>query len=288
VENQSQDEWVLSLQHELRSDLVVGARAVYRELNRLLETVGYVTPSGDINLIVMNPGHQSTPLLESWRGVVPDYQRFPEPVRRYEALELMVDKRFANRWFLHANYTLSRLEGNTAAGYDRGNPELAPNATKEWDIPSGVWIQNRFGCLPTDRTHQVKATGGYRFDNGLLVGGSLRFDTGRPIDKMADWPKNEVGYGKLYVVPRGTAGRLPSATTINVHAEYAIKLGRSTLTAYFDVFNLLNDQVEFRVDETYYEKRSYWSDPLVVNPDWGKTKSRTETRAAALGLKWSF
>jgi len=273
----SQDEWTLTFQHQFGSNLVLGARAVYRDLNRLLETVGYVDPStGAIRLLVMNPGHQTTPLLEAWRGVLPDYAPFPKPRRRYGALELLLDKRFADRWFLHANYTWSRLRGNTAAGYDRGIPELAPNATKEWDIPSAAWIANRYGYLPTDRTHQFKAVAGYRFDGGLLVGGTLRFDTGRPMDKIYDWPKKEVGYGKLLQVPRGTAGRLPSALTLNLHAEYTFKIKGSTLTTFVDAFNALNDQVEFRVEEAYYDTRSTYSEPLRRNPGWGKTKSRTE------------
>ncbi|MEW5764599.1 MAG: TonB-dependent receptor domain-containing protein [Acidobacteriota bacterium] len=289
VKNQSQDEWTVTLQHQFGSNLVLGARAVYRDLNRLLETVGYVDPStGAIRLMVMNPGHQSTPLLETWRSVLPDYVRFPKPRRRYGALELLLDKRFADRWFLHANYTWSRLRGNTAAGYDRGIPELAPNATKEWDIPSAAWIANRYGYLPTDRTHQFKAVAGYRFDGGLLVGGTLRFDTGRPMYKIYDWPKKEVGYGKLLQVPRGTAGRLPSALTLNLHAEYTFQIKGSTLTAFVDAFNALNDQVEFRVEETYYDTRSTYSEPLRRNPGWGKTRSRTEPRALAAGFRWAF
>lgn len=289
VKNQSQDEWVLSLQRQVGQDAVVGVRAVYRELNRLLETVGYLDPSTSaIRLLVMNPGHQTTPLLDSWRGSIPGYASFPKPVRRYRAIELLFDKRFSRRWFLQANYTLSRLEGNTAAGYDRGIPELAPNATKEWDIPSAVWIRNRYGLLPTDRTHQLKALGGYRFGSGLLVGGSLRFDTGRPIDKLYDWPKKELGYGKLLAAPRGSAGRLPSALTLNLHAEYAFSVRRSSISAFVDVFNVLNDQAEFRVEESYYDSRSTWTDPLVRNSGWGKTKSRTEPRAVAVGLRWSF
>jgi len=289
VKNQSQDEWTLTLQRQVGAETAVGVRAVYRELHRLLETVGYVDPStGAIRLLVMNPGHQFTPLLETWRGVLPDYAPFPKPVRRYAALELLFERRFSGRWFLEGNYTLSRLRGNTAAGYDRGIPELAPNATKEWDVPSAAWIRNRYGFLPTDRTHQVKAVGGYRFDNGLLLGGSLRFDSGRPIDKIYDWPKKEVGYGKLLAAPRGSAGRLPSALTLNLHAEYGFAVGGSRLALFADVFNLLNDQVEFRVEETYYDTRSTWSEPLRRNRGWGKTKSRTEPRALAAGIRWTF
>ena len=289
VKNQSQDEAVIGIEWEMIPELVIGARAVYRDLNKLLETGGVYNPAtGSIDLLIMNPGDQTTPLLDSWRGVVPGYTSFPKPVRRYEALELLCEKRFSNRWSLQGNYTLSRLKGNTAAGYDRGTPELAPNATKEWDIPSSVWIENRYGPLPTDRTHQLKVLGGYKFDMGLLLGATLRVDSGRPKSKLADWPKNEVGYGKLYVTPRGSEGRLPTAVTLNLHAEYTWKIMRTTLTLFADVINVFNDQYVFRIEEGYYEKRSNWSDPSIVSPDWGKVRSRTEPRAAAFGFKWAF
>jgi hypothetical protein len=289
VDNQSQDEVVLGVEWEALPDLVLGARAVYRNLNKLLETVGvYDAATGNINYLVMNPGHQTTPLLDTWRGVIPSYMSFPKPERKYRALELICEKRFTNRWFFQGNYTWSRLEGNTAAGYDRNIPELTPNATKEFDIPSAAWTANRYGYLSTDRTHQAKVFGGYRWDWGLLLGATVRYDTGRPISKLVDWPKNEVGYGKLFVTPRGSEGRIPSALTVNVHAEYTWKIGRTTLTVYGDVINLTNSQPAFRVEELYYEKPSNWGDKPVVNPAWGKIRSRTESRAGAFGFRWAF
>jgi hypothetical protein len=289
VKNQSQDEYVLGFQWEPAAAWCLTARAVYRDLNRLLETTSYINPAtGAVDYIIMNPGYQWSPLQDTWSGQVPDFARFPKPVRRYQALELAAEKRFANHWFLQGSYTLSSLRGNTAAGYDRTGKEVAPNATTEWDIPSARWSQNRYGYLPTDRTHMAKVVGGYRWDNGLLLGGSMRFDTGRPINRLADWPQNDPGYGTIFVTPRGQAGRLASALSINLHLEFAIKIGKSSLTLFADVLNLLNDQVEFTVDETYYQTKAHWSDPSVPNSSWGKTTKRTEPRAGAVGFKWSF
>ncbi len=290
IRNQSQDEFTLGIQYELFPDFVVGARAVYRELNKLLETVGYWNSAAEsIDLIVMNPGHQRTAILDSWRGVLPDYAPLPTPKRRYKALEITFEKRFTDKWFLQGNYTLSRLSGNTAAGHDRSLGKVPePNDTPEWDIPSAAWIRNRYGILPTDRTHQAKLLGGVQFDFGLLLGGSIRFDTGRPRNKLAPWPKKEIGYGTLFVSPRGTDGRLPSALTLNLHAEYAVKIKGSSLALYMDVINLMNDQTAFVLEEDYYEKRSFWSDPSVISPDYGKTKKNTAPRAIGIGLRWSF
>lgn len=289
VKNQSQDEYVLGFQWEPAPDWNLTARAVYRELNRLLETSSYINPTtGDVNYIIMNPGYQWSPLQDSWRGKVPDFARFPKPVRRYEALELVAERRFTGHWFLQGNYTLSRLKGNTAAGYDRTTSELAPNASTEWDIPSARWSDNRYGFLATDRTHQVKVLSGYQWDCGVLVGGTVRFDTGRPVSRLADWPQNDPGYGKLFVTPRGEASRLPSALTLNLHVEYALKLGKSSLTLFADVINLFNQQVEFTVEEGYYQTKAHWNDPIVYNRDWGKTAKRTEPRAGAVGFRWSF
>ncbi len=289
VQNQSQDEFVLGFQWQPAPDWALSARGVYRNLNRLLETCSYINPAtGAVDYIVMNPGYQWSPLQDTWRGKIPDFAPFPKPERRYQALELVADKRFTNHWYLQASYTLSSLKGNTAAGYDRTYSELAPNASTEWDIPSARWSQNRYGYLPTDRTHMVKLISGYQWDNGLLVAGSVRADSGRPINRITDWPQNDPGYGKLFVSPRGSAGRLPSTFTLNLHVEYTFKIKRSSLTVFADVMNVLNDQYEFTVDETYYQPKAHWSDASVLNPSWGWTMKRTEPRAGAVGFRWSF
>ncbi len=288
VQNQSQDEFMLGVQYEAAPDFALTARLLYRDLNRLLETVGYVNAAGGIDYIVMNPGAQTTPLLDTWAGRIPDYAPFPKPRRTYEALELLAQKRFTRNWFFEANYTLSRLEGNTAAGFDSTGTELAPNASTEWDIPSAAWIANRDGLLPTDRLHQIKATAAYRFPRGFLVGANVRFDSGRPVNKLADWPKNEFGYGKLYVAPRSSAGRTASQFTLGLHGEYGHKLGRGDLTLFVDVLNVFNTQAQFRVDETYYNKRNTWAQAPVVSATWGWTKKYYDPRAVGLGVKWSF
>lgn len=289
VKNQSQDEYTLGVQWEPSPEFVLTARLLYRDLNRLLETVGYVNAAGGVDYIVMNPGDQTTPLLDTWAGRIPDYTAFPKPRRTFKALELMAEKRFSGRWFLQANYTLSRLTGNTAAGYDRATPELAPNATTEWDIPSAAWIANRDGLLPTDRTHQFKAVGGYDFGHGFLLSGTLRVDSGRPVNRIADWPKNEFGYGKLYVTPRGEAGRLPWAPILGLHAEYSLKMAKGKLMVYADVLNLFNTQVTFTVEEGYWNKRNTWGQPPVVNPSWGLTRKYNDpTRSVGIGVRWSF
>lgn len=288
VENQSQDEFTLGVQWEVRPEFVLTARLLYRDLNELLETVGYVNTSGGIDYLVMNPGDQWTPLLDTWAGRVPDVAPFPEPRRTFKALELMAERRFTGRWFLQANYTLSRLEGNTAAGMDSTFTDVAPNATTEWDIPSSAWIANRYGLLPTDRTHQLKAMVAYAFDHGFLVSATLRCDSGRPVNKLADWPKNEFGYGKLYVTPRGSEGRTPWGTTLGLHAEWAHTLWRGYLTLFVDAVNIFNSQVAFRLDETYYNKRSTWAQTPVVSGTWGWTKKYTDPRAIGIGARWSF
>jgi len=288
VKNQSQDEYTLGVQWEVAPEFVLTGRLLYRDLNRLLETVGYVNAAGGIDYLVMNPGDQTTPLLDTWAGRVPGYTSFPKPRRTFKAFELMAEKRFSDRWFLQANYTLSRLEGNTAAGMDSTWTDVLPNATTEWDIPSAVWVANRYGLLPTDRTHQFKAMAAYQFDHGFLVSATLRADSGRPINKLADWPKNEFGYGKLYVTPRGSEGRTPFTTSLSLHGEWAHRLGPGDITLFVDVVNLFNTQDPFRLDETYYNKRNTWGSATVVSSTWGWTKKYTDPRAIGIGARWSF
>jgi len=53
------------------------------------------------------------PKARTFQGLTTPFAT-PKPIRTYDALELTQSRRFSNRWFASANYTLSRLYGNYA------------------------------------------------------------------------------------------------------------------------------------------------------------------------------
>ncbi len=107
----------------------------------------------------------------------------PKPKRQYDALELVLNKRFSQNWFGGASYVYSRLYGNYA-GIASSDEILTPttnvtssiaqqqvgsisrgggNANRAWDIDELMWDSkgnlNVLGRLATDRPHVAKVYG---------------------------------------------------------------------------------------------------------------------------------
>jgi tetratricopeptide (TPR) repeat protein len=57
---------------------------------------------------------------------VPD--GFPDPVRKYRAVEIEVNKRFTNNWQLLANWRIAKLEGNFEGHLRNDNGQTDPAA----------------------------------------------------------------------------------------------------------------------------------------------------------------
>jgi outer membrane receptor protein involved in Fe transport len=290
VKNQYNDEYVVGLDYELKPDLAVGFRGVFRYLGDVLEDVGYIDPTGNISYTIMNPGRQWPALMNGWASAVPDYEKFPRPIRNYTGLTLTLDKRFSENWFLNASYTWSTLQGNYEGG--SGGYSLAglnPGASSAYDIPEAIINKNRYGWLPQDRRHQVKVQGSYRFNMGLILGANFLYQSGRPLNKQYAYPYYEMGYGTLLADPRGSS-RLPGTWQLDLHAEYAFKLWKTNLAFFADIFNVTNNQQATAKYSTYYQMPLYYSDlnHLVRDSNWGKTTARQTSRNARLGLKWTF
>lgn len=100
------------------------------------------------------------------------YQKSVRPQRRYDGLEVVVEKRLSNNWYFNANYTFSRLYGNYTGLASSDEPHLvdgrlAPGASRAFDLPFiGFTAEGNpdNGRLPTDRPHVFNIYGAYIFD----------------------------------------------------------------------------------------------------------------------------
>jgi len=181
---------------------------------------------------------------------------FPEPERKYYALELTFRRRFADRWMLQGAYTWSHLYGNFE-GYvnsDVGQSQAGLNQT--FDYPG--LVDNGSGDMPQDRRHNLKLFGSYSFDGGLQLGGNLWFQTGRPINCQGVHPTDAWAasysvasfYCQGQPVPRGSVGTTDDAYALDLMAKYDFDLGRTDLYVRLDVFNLTDANAVTEVDES--------------------------------------
>jgi hypothetical protein len=108
-----------------------------------------------------------------------------------------------------------------------------------------------------------------------------------------------------YILPRGSGGRTPLETQLDLHVAYRRSLGRVLgFEAYADVFNLLNEQTPTRVDQNYTTsavdpiqngkvsdlaslKTSAGTQPL-LNPNYGHALAYQAPLSMRLGVRLSF
>ncbi len=273
------EEWILGYEYEVRPDLTLGARAVYRSLGRVIEDISV---DGANQYIITNPGN--------WTGIwVPDaagrpgYRyHFPRPVRIYKALEITMNKRFSNRWMMQGSYVLSRLQGNYEGLYSNDNGQLDPNITSKYDIPS--LLVNGYGLLPNDRTHVFKLYGGYFFENiPLELSANFQLQSGTPISALG--ADDAYGLNEGFAKVRGTAGRTPTTWALDIGAQYSFKLWKSNLALRADIFNITNEQRATAVNETYNTDNTQ---PHQNYPYFGMETAHQQARRIRLAIRWTF
>ncbi len=273
------EEWILGFQYEVRPDLSLGVRAIYRDLGRIIEDISV---NGAASYIVTNP--------DQWTNIwVPDplgrpgYRyRFPNPVRIYKALELTMDKRFSNHWMMQGSYVLSRLQGNYEGLFSNDNGQLDPNITSKYDLPS--LLINGYGLLPNDRTHVLKFFGGYFFDNiPLELSGNFTLMSGTPISALG--ADDAYGLNEGFSKVRGTAGRTPTIWALDVGAQYTFKLWKSNLGLRADIFNVTNEQRTTAVDQTY---NTVNTSPTQNYPYFKMPIAHQQARRIRLAVRWTF
>jgi hypothetical protein len=108
--------------------------------------------------------------------------------------------------------------------------------------------------LPSDITHTIKV---YLAKEvvftpvfGTTLGGSFNASSGAPINMFGANPI--YGSGQVYILERGSAGRLPWVTSFDARIGLNYRLRKdSVVTAAVEAFNLFNSQRPVGVNENY-------------------------------------
>jgi outer membrane receptor protein involved in Fe transport len=276
-------EFVAGFDREVMPSTTAGIRYIHRSIPRVLEdvancpVVAYFLPQtqaacGSVAYILTNPS-SATPInpATAFLGA-----SFDNPVHKYDAIELTLNRRFANNWSALASYRWSRLRGNFEGFYRDDNGQSDPGISSLYDFPTndpsystlgrqfGFLGDIRFlgdpnGILPLDRPHQIKLAGNYQFPFGLSLGLNFQASSGKPLTSLADNPQYTNG-GEIPITARGDGfqtvdgflTRTPFQTDTDVQASYVFKLGGDrNVTVMADVFNLFNQQIVLDYDNFY-------------------------------------
>ena len=228
---------------------------------------------------IINPGEDNTlQLTDPTSGeyvmatITAAQWGLPKLKRTYQGLDLFLERPLRDGWYGKIEYTLSKSEGNAEGMLysDSGQEDVA--VTANWDYPELMVGAN--GPLPNDRRHQIKAFGYYEFTPEIAMSATLTAASGRPRspagyytgDALVQVPiisgtveggdptatdifYNYIDYGGPYyhykggeVAGRGSAGRLPWTTSLDLGLAYTPGFLNNQLKASIDVFNVFNTQ----------------------------------------------
>lgn len=231
--------------------LVASVRYTNRRLIRTIEDVGTLGAGGEIYYIA-NPGEGLTIDPNTWDAGFPVT---PKAVRKYDAVEFRLDKRFAKNYQFAASYTWSRQYGNYSGLASSDEPDAtttnaagrtAPNVNRYFDLPwLGYTEQGKMaeGPLATDRPHTFKFFGGYTLKSMLghtTLAPNIQLYSGTPLTTEI----NAISSTPVYPYGRGDLGRTPFFYNfdLNLMHDFSPFKANENLRFRFEfsVFNLLN------------------------------------------------
>jgi hypothetical protein len=287
-------EYIVGVEREVWRGTRVGVRYVHRNTARVLEDV---TP---FPVVAANLGVEGAETVDYTLTNVDESTptagdfgaSFEKPIHRYDAVELTMDRRFANNWGVQASYRWSRLHGTFEGAYRDDNGQSDPGITSLFDFPTndpsytaigvpqfGFRGDIRFlgklgeGPLPLDRQHQFKVYGNYAFTFGLNAAVGLQLSSGKPLTPLAANPNTnyqnggeipECARGCGFQTVDGFKDRTPFLTDVSAHVDYGLRIaGRRRIVLLADVFNLFNSQTVLDYDN--YTESTFGA----LNPNFG-------------------
>ena len=235
-----QREITFGLQRQLNADYRLSTRYVYKNVLSAVEDAGVRNAAGSEAYILGNPGiglHRKQ--LDAF-----GYIKGATPQRRYDAAEVVLDKRLSNHYYYSLNYTYSRLYGNysgLASSDELGR--TSPGVNRFFDLPHLGYTstgQPDNGRLATDRPHVFNAFGAYLFNwmgsktNETTLSFFQTIETGTPLSTTVGF------YTTSIYLKRGDLGRTPTFTQTDLSFSHKYRFGRDGRFSLAGDVNLIN------------------------------------------------
>ena len=267
-----QTEFTGGIERQLSNDFVLKGRYTFKNVDQAIEDAGILNAQGSEAYIIGNPGSGlHLELLEDL-----GYERSTKPQRRYDAVEVQLDKRLSNNFYFNANYTWSRLYGNYSglASSDEAG-RTSPGVNRFFDLPFIGFTaagEKDNGLLATDRPHVFNAYGAYIFDwmgsksNSTEFSAFTTVQSGTPVTSTINFITTTI------LERRGDLGRTPKFTQTDFAVSHKYRFGRDdrfTLAADLNILNLFNQDavVGYFTQSSNAQFTLFPSDFGFINPD---------------------
>jgi hypothetical protein len=254
----SQDSFSGGFEYQLAPSTVLAVNYVHNDLIRTIEDVGQLIDGSEV-YTYGNPGEGL--VEEAFVSTATTPFNVPKPKRTYDAVQLSLNRRFSNNWFVGGNYTISRLYGNYAgiASSDEvrtpGNSSFAfdqqqssgvarpgGSANRAFDLDEMMWDANGNldvrGRLATDRPHVLKLYGAYMMPFGTQVGLNQYVGSGTPLTTEV-----RTLHTLVYPEGRGDMGRTPMLALTDLLLSHEIRArGEDRIRFELNVLNVFNQK----------------------------------------------
>lgn len=284
IEQPKTHELTASIERQIAANFSARASYVYRrEMNRF-QTVNVLRPYDAYNIAIpsVDPGPDGVAGTADDGAPITYYeygaayagaafiqnvdQNVPGYDNGYHSVEVAAQKRLSNRWQLVTSFLATRVDewvaGLTAAGALGSGVPVTPNM--DFFPKRQYWQWNYKVAGSYDLPYQIQVAGTFTSQSGDVWARDARFTTGL------------VRSGSLILrMEDAAANRLPTQNLLNIRVEKRQKIGFGTAAFQFDVFNVMNTNVELGVTT-----RS--------GASFGRITSILPPRVARLGVSYTF
>jgi outer membrane receptor protein involved in Fe transport len=274
-------QYTVGVEREVIRDLSVGINYIYRDnkdfidrvnLTGEFEAMPYDDPDSGKTVTVYN---QLNPGEDKWIITNPKKGQYPivgfEPSRKYSGVEVVLNKRFSNRWQLLASYVYGKATGNNDNSYGAvNNSSLAFSSL----FTDPNYQTNAEGRLAFDPTHMIKIQGSVILPFDINLSGSFSYISGYTwtpqiyvsLDQ-ADLDVNAEALGSR---------RLDPVTRLDMRLEKIFRFGKNmSIGAMVDAFNVFNAGTVTWINTEY-------------GSSFQETTSLMQPRAFRAGLRFFF
>ncbi len=264
-------ELIFGVQREIIDNAAVGIDFTYRRTQNQFE-------DDESNVIWNERGDNAVGFHNGEPRFIFSVGTPDEAMRQYVGVDFVFEKRLSDDWQALFTYTLSRTEG-TSERY----------ISYAFDNPTQRELE--YGFLEDDVRHRLQGTMSYDLPLGFQVGGTGRFQSGRPLTKL--FLNNFYGD---FLDRRAQAGfdpkdvddpdddvefRTPDTFFLDVRAAWRLKqLTTQDIWLIADVFNVFNSR-----PATTFENRDL---PAGGATQFGQALSRESPLHAEVALRYVF
>jgi hypothetical protein len=303
-----QDELTVGVERSLGSSLRVGLKGTYRRLGSAIESrcdFNRTSPETDYSrCAIITPGSSGkfasgdVPTCNglrddpAWYSCEPMGAASPPAKRVYRGIELLARQSVGDRLWLQASYVYSSLRGNYDGGVNEGlYGRTIPGRNEDFDYPA-LW-HDGYGILALDRPNRFRFDGFWVTPWRLSVGLEAFVESGAPLNKLGYF---NITYGSMvFLVPRGSEGRLPTLWDADLTISYPIAIGPVTVTLQAYLFNLFNNQIAISRDEVWSSSPPEGFPATIYDPNqernnelYGAITGKSEPRSFRAALRVSF